>query len=286
MRQAVFAGSFYPKTESALRKAIEACFTGQHGPGELPSPPKKDEHPLHAVIVPHAGYQYSGMAAAWSYKAIAESALPDVFIILAPNHNSSDSGVTMETFHTPLGEVRVDQEFAKALAQKGTIPFNDAIHGPEHSIEVQLPLLQFALGSRVEKLKIVPILVSSDIDLAKAAIDIKETIIDLGRKVTFIVSSDFTHYGRNYHYMPFYKDIKENLVELDGKALELIKKGDAKGFEAFVDETQATICGVNPIMLLFKLVKAEKVLMEQYYVSGDITGDYKNSVSYASLVFK
>jgi AmmeMemoRadiSam system protein B len=285
MRKSEFAGHFYPKTEGSLKKAIEECFTGEKGPGELPSS-KRSGKLLKAVIVPHAAYQFSGMAAAWGYNALAETAIPDVFIILAPNHNAARSGISLETFLTPFGPVRVDQEFAKALAQKGTIPINDEIHQPEHGIEVQLPFLQFSLGSASEKLKIVPILVSSDLDLAKAALDIQETIIDLKRKAVFLVSSDFTHYGRNYKYMPFYKDIKENLIELDGRAFELIKKGDYKGFEAFVDETEDTICGFFPILLLLRCIKFEQASVEQYYVSGDISGDYKSSVSYASIIFK
>ncbi len=86
--------------------------------------------------------------------------------------------------------------------------------------------------------------------------------------------------------MPFYKDIKENLVELDGKAFDLIKKGDFKGFEDFVDDTEDTICGFFSISLLLRTIKFEQALLEQYYVSGDITGDYKNTVSYASLIFR
>jgi MEMO1 family protein len=286
MRKAVYAGSFYPKTENALKSAIEECFSGDKGPGALPLQRKVSDSPLKAVICPHASYQFSGMASAWSYKAIAESKIPDVFIIFAPNHNSGESGMTLETFSTPFGEVRVDQEFVNSLAEKGTIPINDAIHQPEHSIEVQLPFLQFALGSRAEKLKIVPIIISSDMDLAKAALDIQETLIDLKREATFIVSSDFTHYGRNYHYLPFYKDIRDNLVELDGKAFAFIKSGDYKGFEAFMDETDDTICGFFSISLLLRVIKFGQALVEQYYVSGDITGDYKSSVSYASIIFK
>ena len=284
MRKPVFAGSFYPRSEPALKKAIESCFVSEKGPGELPakSKPKK----LLAVIAPHAGYQYSGSAAAWSYKEIAESQRPDVFVILAPNHNSGRSGICMETFLTPFGEVRVDQEFARELAAKGTIHVNDEIHRPEHSIEVQLPFLQYALGHEAVGMKILPILVSSDLDLSKAALDLKETIIDLDRKVLFIVSSDFTHYGKNYQYLPFFKDVKENLSELDGRAFELIKGADYTGFEEFMDETDDTICGFYPILLLLRTVKFKEAILEQYYTSGDIVGEYSNSVSYASIVFR
>jgi len=285
MRKAVFAGSFYPKSEPALKKAIESCFLSDFGPGSLPSKVRKAK-PVLAVLAPHAGYQYSGPAAAWSYKAIAESPLPDVFIILAPNHNSGRSGICMETFLTPFGEVRMDQEFAKELAAKGTVLINDEIHIPEHSIEVQLPFLQYAAGANATGIKILPILVSSDLDLSKAALDIKETIIDLDRSVVFVVSSDFTHYGKNYQYLPFFKDVKESLEELDTRAFDIIKTADYTGFEEFIDETEDTICGFYPILLFLRTVKFKEAILEKYYVSGDIIGDYSNSVSYASFVFR
>ena len=286
MRKTAYAGFFYPKTVDTLNKTIEECFTGKMGPGALPSKPKPDSPPLKAIISPHAGYVYSGMAAAWGYLAIAEAQLPDLFVILGPSHASGQSGISLESFETPLGFIRVDQDFAKVLVKKGNVKVNEAIHVKEHSLEVQLPFLQFALGNRAEKIKILPLLVSDDLDLNKAADDLKETIVELKKTATFIVSSDFTHYGPDYGYVPFTTEIRERLSKLDGEAINFIKKRDANGFADYVYKTGATICGQFAITLLLKTISFKQAMLEQYYTSGDITGDYKNSVSYVSLVFK
>ncbi|MBU1198455.1 MAG: AmmeMemoRadiSam system protein B [Nanoarchaeota archaeon] len=286
MRKAVYAGLFYPTTVDTLQKVLDECFNSELGPGALPTRPKPNALPVKAVICPHAGYVYSGMAAAWSYKAVAEAPLPDLFILIGPNHRTNESGISVKTFETPLGFVRVDQDFAKVLAGKGNIKINEKIHEPEHSLEVQLPFLQFVLGDRAEKIKILPLLVSDDLDIDKAVNDLKETIKELKRKVTFIVSSDFTHYGPSYGYTPFTDNIKENLAKLDNGAIEFIKEGDVNGFELYIQETGASICGFLPILLLLKIINSKKVFVESYYTSADVTGDYSNSVSYVSMVFR
>lgn len=292
MRKAAYAGSFYPSSAHALTATLESCFTGKLGPGALPEKPKPSVPALRALISPHAGYVYSGMAAAWGFKLAAESSLPDLFILLGPNHHSYESGMSLDTFETPLGMVRADQEFGRLLASKGTIKVNERIHLDEHSLEVQLPFLQFALASRAEKIKMLPILISHDLDLDKAAKDLKDTIAMTGKKVTFIVSSDFTHYGPSYGYTPFKarlnsdKTLKQQISERDGKAIELIKSGDATSFESYVNRTQASICGSLPIILLLKIISFKKAALEQYYLSGDLSGDYTNTVSYASIAFR
>jgi AmmeMemoRadiSam system protein B len=285
MRPPRFAGMFYEAAPTMLDKQLEWCFKSKNGPGELPATKKKGDEVLGA-IVPHAGYIYSGPCAAWAYKAIAEAGMPDLFIILGPNHHGTGAGTTMETFDLPYGEIRVDQDFVRKLLEKGTIKINDQAHATEHSIEVQLPFLQFVFKKNLEKIKIVPIIVDHDVDLKKLAVDIKETILDTKKKVIIIAASDFTHYGRNYHYVPFSIDIKKNIYKLDGDAIELIKNMDAKGFLEYVDDKMATICGSLAIALLMLSVNSKKVLLEQYYTSGDLSDDYKNSVSYASIIFK
>jgi len=123
--------------------------------------------------------------------------------------------------------------------------------------------------------------------LKKLAIDIKEVTMDMNKKVTYIISSDFTHYGSNYGYIPFESERQKNIYALDNKAIEFIKNFDAKGFLNFVEQERITICGANPIYLLLNLIKDANVLLEQYYTSADLDPDsnYRNSVSYASIVF-
>jgi len=285
MRRAAYAGLFYPKTAGELTRLLEACFIHKLGPGALPGKQRPRALPVKAVICPHAGYAYSGMAAAWSYKALAEAELPDLFILIGPNHRSNESGISIQTFETPLGFVRTDQDFAKALVRKGGFRVNNSIHADEHSLEVQLPFLQFSLGSRAEKIRILALLVSDDLDLDRAAEDLKETISELRRKACFIVSSDFTHYGPSYGYIPFSNNIRSNLSALDKQAFSFILKGDALGFRDYVRRTGASVCGYLSIILLLKTISFRKASLEQYYTSGDVVGDYTNSVSYASIVF-
>jgi MEMO1 family protein len=284
VRKPSFAGSFYPNNTTELNSQITACFESKYGPGDLPV--NKRSKNIKAVIAPHAGYIFSGPCAAWSHKAVGESAFPDIYIILGPDHNGSGTCLSLDNWETPYGVARVDKTFCEALTAKNGIEANEDAHQQEHSIEVQLPLLQFVSQDKMHELKIVPIIVSHDCDYKKLALDIKDTLVEQDKKAIFIVSSDFTHYGRNYKHVPFSSDIKKRIYEIDEQAINFIKKKDDKGFLEFVDKNLMTICGAMPIALVLKCIQSEKITMEQYYTSADITdGDYKNSVSYASILF-
>lgn len=286
-RKAEFAGSFYEKDEFKLDKQITECFEGKNGPGALPM--LKRNKKIQAIIAPHAGYQYSGPAAAWTYKEIAEAEFAELYIILGPNHHSNECAISIEGYETPFGVARVDQEFAKSLMEKNkNLKDDNTAHKEEHSIEVQIPFLQFATKDKMHELKIVPILLGQDFDSDKLALDLKETIIESGKKVVIIVSSDFTHYGRNYHYIPFSQDVKKNIYKMDREAIDLIEHLDSKGFINYIDEKMATICGSMAIAVLLKTLKKSKVELLNYYTSADLEkdSDYKNSVSYAAIVFR
>ena len=284
MRESSFAGSFYEAAPKHLEAQIRECFLSKFGPGKLPG--KQTGKEIKAVICPHAGYMYSGACAAHAYKALAEAKIPDLYILIGPNHQSGQSSVSSETIQTPLGIIRADQNFARDLAAKKNLKLDDGVHAREHSVEVQLPFLQFVLKEKMDKVKIVPIIISHDADLHQVAIDIKETLLDQDKKAVFIVSSDFTHYGYGYGYVPFSENIKENLEKLDMGAVELIKKQDYNGFLNYVEETKATICGALPIALLLRTIKAKNVTLLKYYTSGEVVGDTKNSVSYVSMLFE
>jgi len=288
MRKAKFAGIFYEKAVSLLDNQITDCFNGAKGPGALPL--SSSTKNISAVIAPHAGYIYSGQAAAWSYKELAENGLSDLYIIIGPNHSSYESGLTTETFEMPYGFIRVDQHFARELVLKGTIKENKEIHEDEHCIEVQIPFLQFIFKKQLEKLKILPILIGQDMsldELKKLAIDIKEVAMDMNKKITFIISSDFTHYGSKYSYVPFSGNRQENIYKLDEKLFDFIKNFQFEEFITFVKQEMVTVCGALPIYLLLNYLKSGNVRLEQYYTSADLeeNSDYKNSVSYASIIF-
>jgi AmmeMemoRadiSam system protein B len=286
MVKAQFAGQFYADKDFELEKQITECFEDKNGPGDLPL--SKRTNKIKAIIAPHAGYQFSGPAAAWAYKEIAEAEFADIYIIIGPSHSDSVNVISAHGYETPLGLARTDQEFAKMLLEKNDeLKDDDNGFENEHSVEVQVPFLQFVTKDKMHELKILPMLLSSNIDIAKLALDLKDTIVESGKKVIFIISSDFTHYGRNYHHIPFSSDVKKNIYETDRKAIEFIEKNDVDGWLAYVQENLMTICGFIPIAVLLKTIKLGNVRLEHYYTSADLDpeSDYKNSVSYAAIIF-
>lgn len=143
MRRPSVAGMFYEGGERALRDQIEQCFKGRLGPGRLPKVARGPRRILGGVS-PHAGYVFSGMVAAHLYSRIADDGLPSAFVVLGPNHTGRGSGlaVTTQDFQTPLGVVKVDKDLAKAI-RRDLVDDDEEAHAAEHSIEVQLPFLQY-----------------------------------------------------------------------------------------------------------------------------------------------
>ena len=271
MRQSIVDGQFYESDKEELKKQIENCF--KKGPG-LPSSKKNN---IIGVIAPHAGYSFSGICQAFSYKEIAESNKPDVFILFGLSHSGFNSCISIEDWKTPLGTLKVDQELAKKI----DLPIDEVAHQNEHSIEVQLPFLQYLY----DNVKILPIIINADINIKEFA---QKLIKALDKKTAIIIaSSDFTHYGSNYNFTPFENNIKNNISKLDNDAIEAIKELDSEKFLEKASKT--TICGQYPITALIevsKLLKAQKILLLKYYLSGDLTENYSNSVSYASILIK
>lgn len=283
-REAVVAGMFYEGAEKRLKQQIEGCFKSEFGPGKLPG--KAGSGRVVGAISPHAGYLYSGAGAAWVYKEIAESQMPDVFVVLGTNHTGMGSTSTLlDDWRTPLGNAKVDKEFGKTLIENSIVADNEDAHMQEHSIEVQLPFLQYVYG---EKLKFVPVMVSQFIPYEKLAEGIKKAAEITKKKVCVIASSDFTHFGANYGYVPFEKHVKNSLYHLDRQAIDLICSLNVNGFHDFVERFRATICGFAPITVLMEYCKlmGVKGKLLKYYTSGDIVGDYSNAVGYGAIVFK
>ena len=287
-RKPIVAGMFYKDNFEELDEQINYCFKeDKFGPGDVPISTRDKE--IIGVIAPHAGYAYSGGGQAWCYKEIRESKVADVYVVIGTNHTSLKTCLTIEDFETPFGVVRIDNEFIETLMNHSKIIENKETHNHEHSIEVQLPFLQFVNRDYLKNMKIVPILVSSDIKYEDLARAIVETATELDKKICVICSSDFTHYGINYSYMPFHDNVQEEMRKLDGGAIGFIKEFDSFGFVNYVEETGATICGYSSIAVLIeiaKLMKSSKVEVMQYYTSGDVTKDYSSAVGYGSVVVR
>lgn len=293
-RKPIVAGAFYKSSFDELDKQIADCFkNNKFGPGDLPV--KKRAKKIFGVIAPHAGYEFSGAGAAWAYKEIAESEFPDLFVILGTNHTGLGAELSTYFFadwETPLGIVKVDKDFGKALVKNFPALKNEAMaHLQEHSIEVQLPFLQFVNKDKIKDVKILPIVLGfCDYEICKKLGEkIAETAKAENKKICIIASSDFTHYGASYGYLPFVHAQKENLYKLDGKAIDFIKRLDAKDFLDYKEKESATICGAFAIAAAIEACKnlgAKKAKLLQYYTSGDVIGDYSSAVGYAAIVFE
>lgn len=279
----MLAGEFYDRSKTALAEQVKRCFLHKLGPGSMPG--DSTDRRILAAIVPHAGLPYSGMCAAHVYKAIAESERPDTLIILGTSHIGVASCVSMDDWQTPLGDVHVDKELAKGFADACGIRVDERAHALEHSIEVQLPFLQATLAD----FRIVPIIVAhvDGENHEKCARALRKAIRGSSGKVCILASSDFTHFGDRYDYVPFEKDIRDNLYDLDEEAISLICNLDSGGLLRYVDRTGATICGIFAIATLLEYLQsvATGAKLLKYYTSADVTGDYSAAVGYAGIVF-
>ncbi|MFH0752129.1 MAG: AmmeMemoRadiSam system protein B, partial [archaeon] len=265
-----------------LREQVRSCFTNERGPGDLPL--KRSDKPIKGIIVPHAGYEFSGPCAAWAYKELAESKVSSTFVIIAPDHNGLHEfpTTTTEELKTPLGVVLVDKSFVTNLQKKCSFLRVDKIS--EHAIEVQLPFLQVTQAD-VKDLRVVPIVVPS-MDYYR---ELAEAIFEIDSEAVIICSTDLTHFGPQFDFVPFKYKVEENLKELDMGAINFLEKLDTDGFVKYVRRTCATVCGANAVIVALEAMKlslADTGELLSYYTSSEVTGDWVNSVSYCSMRFE
>ena len=281
-RKPIVAGMFYSDYEFKLKEEIEESFNSRFGPG---FPEKKEEGEIIGMVVPHAGYAFSGACAAHGYKVLAESKKPDLYIILGISHEGRQGLLTtLEDWETPLGIVKTDKVFGGKLIANSKLIEDKEAHAREHSIEVQLPFLKFV----DENAKILGIEVGQ-CDFEGFADKIVSLAKEMNKKICIIASSDFTHYGVSYGYVPFSDNVEDKMHIMDEKAIKHIENLSVFGFFSYITETKATICGKNAIALCIEIVKrlgAKKGELLKYYTSGDITNDYSNAVGYGCILFK
>ena len=273
------AGAWYSADSARLKAELD----GYLQVAEVEADPS-----LFAVIVPHAGYAYSGPTAAFGAKAIADRADLRRVVVLGFAHRVHMPGQISLPAHethyrSPLGETPLDTDAIAELLKNPLFTDVPASRRGENSVEMQLPLLQAALEGREWKLVPVTLGQLDDGALSRAAAALSPL---LDEHTALVVSSDFTHYGSNFGYIPFRTNVEANLRKLDGGAVEKILAGDAGGFAAYCAETGATICGQDPIGVLLRMLPEKfKARQLAYDTSGRSTGDFENSVSYAALAF-
>ncbi len=280
MRKSNASGFLHKDAINPLVRQIEECFEHELGPGSLP--PKNNEL-IPGVIVPHDAYEIAGPVMAWSYFSVGK---PDVYVIFGTNHNSNRTCLMQEPTETPLGVVRVDQKLARALLEKGNVieSLNDFVN--DKKIDLQLPFIQYLNRERMEKVKILPILLSEDANISELSADIKECLSDQDKSATFICVTNLTRYGTKYKYAPYVNDIRKNLYDADARIIELLKNGEMKKLSDYVEKNLMPVWGLPAMELLLKLVKPKEVHLQQYYTSGDMNDVDNPSITYASLMLE
>lgn len=280
-RKAQFAGSWYEGDGTRLGKQLDLFLANAQA--QMQKEAVKPPANIQAIIVPHAGYMYSGQTAAFAYSQ-ARSVKPKRVFILGPSHQVNFSGVALPmavSFATPLGDLDVDKEIIGELKAYPIFQTLPDVHRNEHSLELQLPFIKQTFGD----VKIVPLVVGQLPDEAEVRLcaEILKGFLQEGDLV--VVSSDFTHFGPRYDYRPFQSDIRANIKKLDMEAFDHLRHHDVGGFLDFQHRTRDTICGFYPCAVLSAMLPADCQLnLLKYATSQDTTGeDADNSVSYLAV---
>jgi hypothetical protein len=270
------AGSWYPARPEALERQVDDLLR-RAAPGGAVSPGR-------AVIAPHAGFAYSGSVAARGFAALDVAGVERV-LLLGPSHHAAFDGAVVPragACRTPLGDVPIDAAAVATLVGRTGFRDDDGPFRREHCLEAELPFLQRRL---TRPWRVVPVLIGfTGSGAAQALADALRPL--LGPGLLVVVSSDFTHYGPRFDFVPFTDRVPEQIEALDREALGYITAQDAPGFDGFLDRSRATVCGQNPIRVLLRLLPPGGAgRLVAYDTSGRITGEWDHSVSYASVVF-
>ncbi len=268
IRKSVIAGSWYPANPSILRADLGLYLKNvpdREIPGEVIG-----------LIVPHAGYMYSGQVAAYAYKLVCGKKY-DAVILVGPSHRVAFRGVSVYGqggYETPLGVVPVHEAIASEMMKLSDIIIDyPPAHQQEHSLEIQLPFLQAAL----DDFSFIPLVMGDQSQ--RVCRDLASVIhrVSANRRVLIVASTDLSH---------FYDHEQAGL--LDGVVLDSIRKNDAEGLMKSLDHKKAEACGggaMAAVMMAAKLLGARHSELLKYADSGDITGDKSSVVGYASAVF-
>ncbi len=274
-RKPAVAGYFYPGEERELKDMIKSLFLDEKGAGIFEKKEEWDKK-LVGVVVPHAGYVYSGYTATFSYKKIAEHGNPKTFVIIGPNHTGHGNNVSVYPegeWETPLGNVRINEKLAEEIIEKNTKARADEnAHLFEHSIEVQLPFLQFIFGDEFD---FVPIcLKDQSYETTK---ELAETLLKIKQDFVIIASSDLNHYEDH-----------KTTTEKDMLAIKGIESMDSLEFYRILDRFNISACGLGAIATLMNYAKKKnaKPYLLDHKTSGEVSGDLLRTVGYASISFE
>ena len=274
------AGRWYPAHRAELISLVDGLLSAADARSASPRGGSL------AVIAPHAGLAYSGAVAAGAIRAIAGAGV-DRLVVIGPSHHFAFAGAAVPSaaaaYRTPLGDLPIDADAVALLRRCHVVQASDRFFEPEHALEAELPFVQRSFPSPPA---IVPVLCGPSLTEADAA-QVAEAIAPLmDARTRLVVSSDFTHYGPRFDYVPFTDDLPARLEALDRGAIRAIEAGDGAAFAGYVEATGATICGRRAIDVLLRLdVGRRGGRLAEYDTSGRITASWDHSVSYASIGF-
>lgn len=264
------AGQFYSSSKGALLKELENCFLSPLGPGHLPEVVEKGERRMVGAVVPHAGLIFSGPVAAHVYAEMAKDGIPETVVIIGPNHTGYGRAVSAssEDFETPLGTVKVDREIVARL--RGVVEIDRTAHLYEHSLEVQLPFLQYLSP----KVKIVPVVMGQqDLVMVRETAKILKEACQ-GKDVLFLASSDLSHYVSS-----------ETAKAKDGRVLRRVLELDAEGVLEEVESGDISMCGPGPVATMLLASCGTKAHLLHYGNSGDVR-PMDQVVGYAAVIIE
>jgi AmmeMemoRadiSam system protein B len=260
------AGTFYPADPHQLRRTVSSLLD-----------PRAPREKAAAVLVPHAGYVYSGECAGRTFSSVS---LPERFVILCPNHTGLGSALATdeaEAWTTPLGNVPLDGELVRLLREAcPSLGCDGQAHRREHALEVQLPFLQVL---RPEGFSFAPVCVGTArleqlVELGEA---LATSLEGLGDPCMIVISSDMTHY-----------ESAESARRKDERALSRLERLDARGLHQVVSREGITMCGYAPAVAALTALQrlgATGGRVVSYTHSGMVTGDEREVVAYAGMVF-
>jgi len=244
-RAPAVAGQFYAGTGAELAHQLEQCFRDPRGPGELPTRHRAPTRPLRAAVVPHAGYEFSGPIAAHAYALVAGQRAPESVLILGVDHHGAGGGAVLSdrAWLTPLGPTPVDHDLVRAL-HRGPVRIDEAAQEREHSIEVQLPFLEYVIPH--PKFVALQVLFGRFDYLLDVARVVRTAVKD--RDVLLLASTDFSH------YVP-----ATTAERLDRTAIEAILARDPRLLYDTVVGNEISMCGIAPTTVLLAALAEERL---------------------------
>ncbi|MCK4429110.1 MAG: AmmeMemoRadiSam system protein B [Candidatus Aenigmarchaeota archaeon] len=273
MRNPVCAGTFYSQTRAELNSELNLLFQEN---AEYFDDAK-------GIIVPHAGYLFSGQVAASVYKAISGTRKRNFVILGVDHYGTNIIATSKENWNTPLGTAKVNIPFVERITKEHGLMIAENEMMKEHSIEVQLPFLQYLFKEFSFVPVQLPTLPYNEI------LELAEILND--KDSFFIASSDFTHYGRQYGFMPKESIYGPNeyVKKLDDEIIKLIQEFNPRKFFDYIESKESNVCGYIPIALLLEILKklgANKILKIKYDTSFSATHDVSAIIGYSGLIIR